>query len=140
MRRIAFYTLGCKVNQYETQSMSEHFSRAGYRVVEDGEAADIYIINTCSVTNMADRKSRQFIRRAKKLNPDAVIAVTGCYVQTAPDEVGGIEGVNIIAGNNEKSNIVEYVTDYLDRNLPKTAEETLPVDAHVLSYDELTEY
>ena len=85
--RIAFHTLGCKVNQYETEAMKEQFSAAGYEITEEEKIADIYIINTCTVTNLADRKSRQYIRRMKKRNPEAIIAVTGCYAQVAPEEL-----------------------------------------------------
>ena len=80
--RVAFHTLGCKVNQYETEAIREQFARAGHEIIGEDGSADVYIINTCTVTNLADRKSRQFIRKAKKNNRDAVIAVTGCYAQT----------------------------------------------------------
>lgn len=109
MKKVAFHTLGCKVNQYETQAMTELFEKAGYAVVEDSEAADVYVINTCTVTNVGDKKSRQFIRRAKKNNEAAIIAVVGCYAQTAPKEVLDIEGVNIVIGTNDRSKIVELV-------------------------------
>lgn len=109
MKKAAFYTLGCKVNQYETEAMAELFQNAGYDVCGFGEKADVYVINTCSVTNMGDRKSRQIIRRAKKTNPDAVIAVTGCYAQTAPDEVLNVEGVNLVIGTKDRKNIVSLV-------------------------------
>lgn len=105
MTSAAFYTLGCKVNQYETEAIEELFKGQGYEIKDFEEPADIYVINTCSVTAMSDRKSRQIIRRAKKLNPDAVIIVTGCYAQTAPDDVLKIEGVNLVIGTNEKSRI-----------------------------------
>lgn len=131
--KAAFHTLGCKVNMYETESMREDFLRAGFDIVSENSAADVYIINTCTVTAVADRKSRQFIRRMKQKNPDAVVCVTGCYVQTRPDEVAGIEGVDIIAGTNEKENIVGYVLEHLEGRGPEA-------DVHVLSYDELSEY
>ena len=86
-RRAAFLTLGCKVNQYETDAMEEILEKAGYEIVSFKETADVYIINTCSVTNMADRKSRQMIHRAKKNNPDAIIVAAGCYVQAAEEEL-----------------------------------------------------
>lgn len=111
MRKAAFYTLGCKVNQYETEAMTELFSEAGYEIGDFGDKNDVYVINTCSVTNMGDRKSRQIIRRAKKTNPDAVIAVTGCYAQTAPDEVLEIEGVNIVIGTQDRHHIVPLVEE-----------------------------
>ena len=111
--KIAFHTLGCKVNQYETEGLKENFKKAGHEVVPDTEFADAYVINTCTVTNLADRKSRQFIRRARAINPDAAIAVTGCYVQVSPEEVAAIEGVDIIAGTNEKSAMVSLVEEYI---------------------------
>ena len=111
--KIAFHTLGCKVNQYETEGLKENFKKAGHETVPDTEFADVYVINTCTVTNLADRKSRQFIRRARAINPDAAIAVTGCYVQVSPEEVAAIEGVDIIAGTNEKSAMVALVEEYI---------------------------
>jgi threonylcarbamoyladenosine tRNA methylthiotransferase MtaB len=109
LRKAAFYTLGCKVNQYETEAMIESFENAGYEAVEYTEYADVYIINTCTVTNMGDRKSRQVIRRALELNPDACVAVVGCYSQIAPKEVLEIPGVSLVVGTNERSRIVELV-------------------------------
>lgn len=109
MKTAAFYTLGCKVNQYETEAVSELFSDAGYSVVPFSEKADCYVINTCSVTSMSDRKSRQIIRRAKKNNPDAVIAVMGCYSQTAPEEVLRIDGVNLVLGTKEKGSVLRLI-------------------------------
>ncbi len=111
MKKVAFHTLGCKVNQYETQAMGELFEKEGYAVVSDEENADVYVINTCTVTNVGDKKSRQFIRRAKRNNPDAIIAVVGCYAQTAPKEVLSIEGVNIVIGTNERNKIVDAVKE-----------------------------
>lgn len=109
MNKAAFYTLGCKVNQYETEAMAELFTEAGYEICDFSEAADVYVINTCSVTNIGDRKSRQIIRRARKTNPDAIIAVTGCYAQTSPEEILSIEGVNLVLGTQDRKNIVSYV-------------------------------
>ncbi len=109
MKKAAFYTLGCKVNQYETQSMIERFSKAGYEVVDFDQPADVYVINTCTVTNFGDRKSRQIIRRARRNNPEAIIAVTGCYSQVSPEEVEGIEGVDIITGTGDRSAVLELV-------------------------------
>ena len=109
MKKVAFHTLGCKVNQYETQAMGELFEKEGYEIVSDEEVADVYVINTCTVTNVGDKKSRQFIRRAKRNNEEAIIAVVGCYAQTAPKEVLAIEGVNIVIGTNERNKIVEAV-------------------------------
>lgn len=119
--RLGFYTLGCKVNQYETEAMKEKFMAVGFDAFnydeEDAlESADAYVINTCTVTNMADRKSRQFIRRAKKLNPDAIIAVVGCYAQVDPETVSKIDGVDIVLGTNEKSKIVEIINERFLKN------------------------
>ena len=111
MKKVAFHTLGCKVNQYETQAMSELFQKAGYSIVVDTEVADVYVINTCTVTNIGDKKSRQFIRRVKRNNPDAIVAVVGCYAQTAPKEVLDVEGVNIVIGTNDRNKIVSLVED-----------------------------
>lgn len=106
---VSIFTLGCKVNQYETQAMRELFEKRGYNVIFDGEIADIYIINTCTVTNIGDKKSRQFIRRANRNNPDAIIAAVGCYAQMSPQEVLSIDGVNIIIGTNDRNKIVDIV-------------------------------
>lgn len=107
MKKAAFYTLGCKVNQYETEAMAEMFKSSGYEITDFENYADVYVINTCTVTNMSDRKSRQIIRRAKKINPDAIVAVTGCYAQTSPEDVKKIDGVNIVVGTKDRKNIVE---------------------------------
>ncbi|MFZ5965576.1 MAG: tRNA (N(6)-L-threonylcarbamoyladenosine(37)-C(2))-methylthiotransferase MtaB [Bacillota bacterium] len=115
MKKVAFYTLGCKVNQYETEAMTEAFERNGYRIVESDEEADVYVVNTCTVTNLSDRKSRQFIRKSKRMNPEAIIAVVGCYAQTAPEEVASIDGVNVIVGTNDRGNIVHYVEQAMAR-------------------------
>ena len=109
MKTVAFYTLGCKVNQYETEAIGELFEKSGYNTVDFTEKADVYVINTCSVTAMSDRKSRQIIRRAKKQNADSIIVVTGCYAQVSPESVLKIEGVNLVIGTNEKSKIVAEV-------------------------------
>lgn len=112
MSKVAFITLGCKVNQYETNAMSQEFIEKGYEVVEHHEKADIYVINTCTVTNMSDRKSRQMLRRVKELNPNSIVIACGCYVQVAKDEVAKIEDIDLILGNNEKKNIVEHLEQY----------------------------
>ena len=110
--KIAFHTLGCKVNQYETEALAERFAEKGHEIVGETDFADVYIINTCSVTSLADRKSRQYIRRMKKINPDSIVAVTGCYSQVAPEEVASVEGVNVVTGTNEKSRLPEYIDLY----------------------------
>ena len=114
MRNFAFYTLGCKVNQSDTASMEGIFRRAGYEVVDFGSPADVYLINTCVVTNTGQRKSRQIINRAVRHNPLSLIVVTGCYPQTAPEEVRAIAGVDVIIGNQERARIVELVEQALE--------------------------
>ncbi|MBO3443174.1 tRNA (N(6)-L-threonylcarbamoyladenosine(37)-C(2))-methylthiotransferase MtaB [Clostridium sp. CCUG 7971] len=109
MKKVAFYTLGCKVNQYETEAMLEMFKKEGYIQVDSEEFADVYVINTCTVTHMSDRKSRQYIRRMKKKNPDAIIAVVGCYSQVSPEEILDIEEVNLVMGTNERRTIVDEI-------------------------------
>ena len=109
MKKVAFYTLGCKVNQYETEAMLEMFEKDGYEQVGSEDYADVYVINTCTVTHMSDRKSRQYIRRMKKKNPDAIIAVVGCYSQVSPEEILSIDEVNLVMGTNDRKKIVEEV-------------------------------
>ena len=112
-RKVAFLTLGCKVNQYETNAMSEKFIKSGYEIIENYQEADLCIINTCSVTNMSDRKSRQMIRKVKEKNEQVIIIVTGCYAQVAKQEIEKMPEVDIVLGNNEKKNIVEYVEEFI---------------------------
>lgn len=107
MKKAAFMTLGCKVNQYETETMEGLFRQAGYEVVPFSERADVYIVNTCSVTSLGEKKSRQLIRRAQRLNPEAVLAVTGCYAQLNPAEIARIDGVRLVIGNQGRENIVK---------------------------------
>ena len=114
MKKVAFYTLGCKVNQYETNAMIEQFIKANYRIVGFEEVADIYVINTCTVTNMSDRKSRQVIRRAKQINPNSILVVTGCYAQVASKELEKVEEIDLIVGNTEKKDIVKIAEAYFD--------------------------
>lgn len=116
MKKVAFHTLGCKVNQYETEAMEEMFARADYEVVDGEEIADIYIINTCTVTNISDRKSRQFIRRAKRNNENAVVAVVGCYSQTSPEEIEDIEEVDVIIGTANRDRIVDLCEQVKETN------------------------
>ena len=108
-KTVAFCTLGCKVNQYETNAMIEQFIKKGYKVKEFNEKADIYIINTCTVTNMADRKSRQMLRRAKELNPNSIIVACGCYAQVAKEELEKIPEIDLIYGTNEKNKIADLI-------------------------------
>ncbi len=117
MKKVAFYTLGCKVNQYETEAMSEIFEDSGYEAVDFSEKADVYVINTCTVTGLSARKSRQMIRRAKAVNDKAVVAVVGCYPQTSPEEVTGIPGVDIVLGTKERGKILEYIREFEEQGL-----------------------
>ena len=116
MKKVAFCTLGCKVNQYETNGMIQKFKEANYEIVDFDKYADIYIINTCTVTNMADKKSRQMLRRAKELNKDSCVVAVGCYAQVAEDVLEKIEEIDLILGNNEKSDIVNYIEKYINNN------------------------
>lgn len=110
---VAAYTLGCKVNQYETEAVLEQFTSRGANIVDFSECADVYIINTCTVTSLSDRKSRQMIRRAKHLNPDSVIVVMGCYAQTAPKEVSKIEEVDLVIGTDSRLRAAELTEEFL---------------------------
>lgn len=110
MKKAALHNLGCKVNAYETEAMQELLEKNGYEIVPFKEGADIYIINTCTVTNMADRKSRQMLHRARKMNPDAIVVATGCYVQTEKDEVD--DCIDIVVGNNRKKDIITILDEY----------------------------
>ena len=112
--KVKFYTLGCKVNTYETEAMEQQFMAYGYDLSESN--ADIYVINTCAVTNIAERKSRQMIRRAKEQNPKAIIVVCGCYAQTSKEEIEKMPEVDIVIGVNEKTNIVKIVEEYINHN------------------------
>ena len=116
MSSVAFVTLGCKVNQFETEVMEGLFKEAGYEILSHTEKVDIYVINTCSVTSLGDKKSRQLIRRVQRQNPEAVIAVTGCYAQIAPEQIKAIEGVRVVLGTANRSRIVEYVEQAIAGN------------------------
>lgn len=116
MKKAALHNLGCKVNAYETEAMAQKLEDAGYKIVPFNEKADVYIINTCSVTNMADRKSRQMLHKAKKMNEDAVVVAAGCYVQTATEKLLEDLSVDILIGNNKKKDIVEELQKYFDDN------------------------
>ena len=114
--RAALHNLGCKVNQYETDAMENMLREAGFEIVPFTEKADVYVINTCSVTNMADRKSRQMIHRVHKLNPQAAIVAAGCYVQTSEEQAKADEAIDIIIGNNQKTRLVEMLDKYFDEH------------------------
>ncbi|MBR3254692.1 MAG: tRNA (N(6)-L-threonylcarbamoyladenosine(37)-C(2))-methylthiotransferase MtaB [Clostridia bacterium] len=111
--KVAFITLGCKVNQYETNAMCEEFIKHNYQIVDKEENADICVVNTCTVTNMSDRKSRQMLRRVKEINPQAIIVACGCYVQVAKEELEQMSEIDLVLGNNEKKEIVKYVEDFI---------------------------
>lgn len=129
MKKVKFLTLGCKVNLYETEAMKGLFEKSGYEITES-EDADVFVINTCTVTAMSDRKSRQMIRRAKKKNPESIVAVVGCYSQVSPDEVAKIQDIDIIMGTTDRTKIVEYVEafdgnrqTYVKSEIPKIFED-----------------
>jgi threonylcarbamoyladenosine tRNA methylthiotransferase MtaB len=139
MKKVAFYTLGCKVNQYETNAMIEQFIKSDYELVDFEDVADIYVINTCTVTNMSDRKSRQIIRRVKQLNTNSILAVTGCYAQVASEELEKIEEIDLIVGNTEKKDIVEIIENYTEKiNLTDINNQKEFVDFGTTTYTEKT--
>ena len=111
--KVAFYTLGCKVNQYETNGMIQEFLKRNYEIVLFHEKADVYIINTCTVTNMSDKKSRQMIRRTKELNSESIVVAVGCYAQVAREKLEEMKEIDLILGVNEKNKIVDYIEEYL---------------------------
>ena len=116
MRKAALHNLGCKVNAYETEAMQQMLEDAGYEIVPFREGADVYVINTCSVTNVADKKSRQMLHRAKKMNPSAVVVAAGCYVQAAGEELKKDEAVDLVIGNNRKKDLVEVLERYFNEH------------------------
>lgn len=113
MKKVAFHNLGCKVNSYELDGISQMFQKRGYEIVDFAQKADIYVINTCTVTNIADQKSRQMISRAKTKNPEAIVVAAGCYVQNDPDAASKNDSIDIAVGNNHKSEIVDIVEEYI---------------------------
>ncbi|MCU7491178.1 MAG: tRNA (N(6)-L-threonylcarbamoyladenosine(37)-C(2))-methylthiotransferase MtaB [Bacteroidota bacterium] len=115
--RVAFYTLGCKLNFSETSTIGTQFVKRGFQVVDFKDEADVYVINTCSVTDSADKECRQIVRRALRLNPNAFIAVTGCYAQLKPEEIASIDGVDVVLGSNEKFKLFDYINDFTKREL-----------------------
>lgn len=135
MRKAALHNLGCKVNAYETEAMQQMLEQAGYEIVPFEERADVYVVNTCSVTNMADRKSRQMLHRAKKKNPDSVVVAVGCYVQTSPEQAQADKAVDLLIGNNKKHELPEMLERFFaeqEAGNPVLAEEgghPFPVDA-----------
>jgi threonylcarbamoyladenosine tRNA methylthiotransferase MtaB len=121
MPTVAFYTLGCKVNFYDTEAIWQLFKNEGYEQVDFEQTADVYVINTCTVTNTGDRKSRQIIRRAIRRNPDAIVAVTGCYAQTSPAEILAIPGVDLVIGTQSRDQIIPLVNQYRQQRQPINA-------------------
>ena len=147
MKNVALHNLGCKVNSYEIEVMQQKLSENGYSIVPFAPGADIYIINTCTVTNIADRKSRQMLHRAKKMNPDAVVVAVGCYVQTGRDKVEMDECIDLAIGNNRKKDIVEILQEFLmereqtGKLQDKTLQDTTIVDInHTDEYEEMQLY
>ena len=128
MKKVAFHNLGCKVNSYEMEVMQQIIQKNGYEIVQFTQKADVYIVNTCTVTNIADRKSRQMLHRAKQLNPEAVVVAVGCYAQTGSDILEKDDAVDIIVGNNNKTKIAEILDDYFKaREEEKAPTEKLSV-------------
>lgn len=130
MKKAALHNLGCKVNAYETEAMQQMLEQSGYEIVGFTDKADVYIINTCTVTNIADRKSRQMLHKAKKMNPDAIVVATGCYVQASKDQVELDDSVDIIVGNNKKKDIIRILNEY----------ESNQELSHVIDINHTTEY
>lgn len=139
MRKAALHNLGCKVNSYETEAMTQLLKKAGYEIVSLQDQADVYIINTCSVTNMADRKSRQMLHKAKKQNPNAVVVATGCYVQTATEKVAQDLSIDLVVGNNRKKDIVEILNEYYaEKEAGEQVKEEYVIDInHTDEYEDL---
>ncbi len=138
MKKVAFITLGCKVNQYETNAMTQQFLQKEYEIIEPTEKADIYIINTCTVTNMSDRKSRQMLRRAKEKNKQAIVVACGCYVQVAKEEVKKIEEIDLIIGNNEKKEIVDIIEKYIKEHKKNEKIEDVMTQKQYVELGEIT--
>jgi len=134
LKSVALYTLGCKVNQYETDAMATLFREAGFEVKPFNESADIYVINTCTVTNIADRKSRQMLHRAKKKNQESLVVAVGCYVQVAAEQIEKDVYVDLVIGNDKKKDIVRIINDYFEQN---NQENHLIDIHHVNEYEEL---
>ena len=116
-KKVALHNLGCKVNAYETEAMGEELANSGYEIVPFEEGADIYIINTCTVTNIADRKSRQMLHKAKKMNKDAIVVAVGCYAQAASEKLKKDESIDIIVGNDMKKDIVNIINNCVDKKV-----------------------
>ena len=140
MKKAALHNLGCKVNAYETEAMQQILEQAGYEIVPFHERADVYVINTCSVTNMADRKSRQMLHKAKKTNPEAIVIAAGCYVQTKEDEAALDESIDIVIGNNKKHMLLDAIEAYEKKRQGNEAEkvnEVVDINHVKQDYEEL---
>lgn len=137
MKNVALHNLGCKVNSYEMDVMQQKLLEKGYNIVPFDQTADIYIVNTCTVTNIADRKSRQMLHRAKQINPDAIVIAVGCYVQTGMDTIEKDDSIDLCIGNNRKSSLVEIIEEYLERR--EQSDKTLG-DSTVLDINHTAEY
>lgn len=138
MKKVALHNLGCKVNSYEIEVMQQQLVDNGYEIVPFEEKADVYIVNTCSVTNIADRKSRQMLHKAKKENPEAIIIAAGCYVQTRPQEEILSDGVDLLLGNNKKNSVVDLLNEYFE-NLTEESHEYSSKD-YVIDINATDEY
>lgn len=143
MKKVSFITLGCKVNQYESNAMAQKFINNGYKLVRHDEIADIYVVNTCTVTNMSDRKSRQMLRKVKQLNKNSILVACGCYAQIAKNELGKIQEIDLVLGNSEKKDIVTYVEEFAKSKSKKIEIEDIMnkkdfVDFGDISYTEKT--
>ena len=136
--KVAFLTLGCKVNQYETNGMIQQFQERGYEITEFEDVADIYIINTCTVTNMSDRKSRQFLRQAKKNNSDSIVVAVGCYVQVSKDELEALPEIDLALGTNDKTQIVDYIEKYIEEKIKKETLDNILYDAKFEDFGTVT--
>ncbi len=112
--KVAFATLGCRMNQFETSALEEKFVNHGYQLTDFKDIADVYIVNTCTVTNDADRTSRKTLRQAKRRNPNAIVVATGCYAQVSPDELAKIEEVDLVIGNSHKTAVYEIVESFIN--------------------------
>ena len=137
MKKAALHNLGCKVNAYETDAMQQMLEEAGYEIVPFTEKADVYVINTCSVTNMADRKSRQMLHRAKKLNPDAVVVAAGCYVQTKEEEAKKDEAIDILIGNNQKAELIERLEEFSRKKSEEKIQAVIDINHEPQCFEEL---
>ena len=139
MLKVGFYTLGCKVNQYESNAMMQKIQEAGYKIVDiDEETADIYIVNTCTVTNMSDRKSRQILRRLKSKNKNSIIVAVGCYVQVAKKELEKMPEIDIVLGNEEKTDIAQYITDFISKKEKIVEIENIDIKKEFKDMGEIT--